>query len=287
MNQVFKSLLSALISVVALTSCSSSDDPDTIIQYQIPPCFSYVTDLSQGVSANGTSMTYTIQLNYTKLTADVYINGLELTDNTAYPTITLKDVPWTMGTDGWKVIEGTNIKSTVNGFGTAPVFTSVRIKIFDRMVGEYYNPGFEVSFVLDNRFRVLSAIADQVQVGTSVSTSPDGEEFQCNTTAYVLTFNTKTMRASLFLSGAKFASQMPALDITFDNIPFTFAGNTAVLSCDALIPTINDTPYPAFPISKLTGVYNFGKGLELEFGCGVMGQPYKVRIDCVYGVNPS
>lgn len=57
-----------------LTSCTSSDSNDLVVEQSISNFFAYVTDLTTGTDAYYPQISYTLRLNYTKLTADVMIS---------------------------------------------------------------------------------------------------------------------------------------------------------------------------------------------------------------------
>ena len=91
------------------------------------------------------------------------------------------------------------------------------------------------------------------------------------------------------MAAAQFVPNMPAMNIVLSNIDFTIVGTTAVFRAESIIPKIGDTPYPAFPISDLSGVYDFTEGLKMSFKCdpSSVAESYTVDVDCNYTSVPT
>ncbi len=64
------------MSLSMLTSCSTSDRNDLVVEQSISNFFAYVTDLTTGTDAYYSQISYTLSLNYTNMTANVKIFNL-------------------------------------------------------------------------------------------------------------------------------------------------------------------------------------------------------------------
>ena len=75
MNKLFLTILAA---AAILSSCSNSGSNDYTVTTAIRDCFESVTAKDGTNTVSGTTVNYSIEINYTKATANVVINGLKL-----------------------------------------------------------------------------------------------------------------------------------------------------------------------------------------------------------------
>lgn len=262
-----------------LTSCSSSESNDLIVEQSMSNFFVYVTDLTAGTDAYYPQISYTLRLNYTKMTADVMIFNLHTPDGTNYPTLTLANMPWTM-TQNQIVVQGRDI--TPAGASIPAVFNSFNLTLSPRMLEENVPaPGVGITFTLNSRFAATSANPSQIAFGTTTTTDADGKEFEGTKTYYSFIFNTDTRRVNITMYNTSFVQQMPVMNIELVNVPFVIDGASAKWDVESITPQIGGVPYGAFPISNLKGSFNFSKGLDMSFDCTPrnMGN-YHVEADC-------
>ena len=66
---------------------------------------------------------------------------------------------------------------------------------------------------------------------------------------------------------AKFAKDMPAMDMKLDSIPFEVSKEGYTLAVDEVIPTVGKVPFPNYAIKSLSGRADFATGLDLRFDC--------------------
>ena len=281
----FLGIFSSVVMLAALlTSCNTNNDVDTITEQAFSSCFAYVRDITTGVDAVYSQVGYQLRLNYTKLTADVLISNLKTPDGTSYPTFTVKDIPWTIEKDGAIVVSGRDLTPSGTTGAAVPLFSSFKLRLMERVVDNSYLPGFCISYTINRQYSVLSSNAVQVIFGTTKSTDEAGTEFTTDKTNYYFEFNADTRRVTITLQNAMFLSNMPAMNIALENIPFTFDGTTAKWHIDAITPKSGGTPYESFPITDLSGEFEFGKDMEMEFYCDPAKAPgkYKIEVDCSF-----
>lgn len=207
----FATLLIAVAATLssALSSCNSkSDDVDTITEQSFLSCFGYVSDMSTATSRAYSDLSYKVQFNYTRMTANVYVSNLRLTDGSAYPTLCFADVPFTIEKSGWKVATAASIMPTASAFGPLPVCSSFTLRVLDRVDdSNNYVPGFFIRFIIDGKYAVASSYPDQLLVGTTKSTAEGVQPFETKESAYSvsLNFQTQPMTARILIKNAQFA----------------------------------------------------------------------------------
>lgn len=256
-----------------LSSCDTGNDQsDYITEQYMQNCYAQVTDKMTGDKTYCSGVSFYIQLNYTQIKATISFAGLKIGTN-AIQTTTLENLPWSRDEQTtWATISvpapatsGTNRVSAFN------------MKWLDRLdFGQslnqvnLYAPAFVFSFTLDDRYEVVGSIQPQIMVGETVSTPEGGQGFSSTTPVYTVIYDFSKMTASIGITGAMFAANMPAQNMVFPDLPFTMdsRGYITIESAD-FIPTINNTPQPEFPISDLTAHINPAIGMTLDFKCNV------------------
>lgn len=271
------------------SSCGNDSDNDYIVEQSILSAFVHVNDISQGISADYTGVSYKIVYNYTTGKASVAITGMRLPGNVNYPTINLDNLDFEVDQAGYRKISGTNIASTVSGFASAPVFTRFSLIVLDRMFNEGYYPAISATFTIDGIYRCVSALPVQLLLGKTTTTGADGSQFTDDSQMYGLTFDFETKRVTLVINGAKFLQNMPAQNMEFRNMPYTIdnQGIITISNPGTLIPYIGSTPYSAFPIANFQGQLDLSTGMILSFNCNAHGTDYSVNADLWYSYKPN
>lgn len=279
MNKTIRSIIVGVAAAAGLVSCNSSDPSDYVTEQTISSCFAY-SETPGSDSHMATSVSYYVKLNYTQQTAEVSISNLELSDGVTYPKMTFTGIPFTIESYGWKKISGTMLSPTIAGYGSVPLFSSFEIKILDRYYGtSMYIPAMTAKFLVNNSVSVFSSLPVQLFAGTTESFAPDNESFKTTSSIYIVDLDFNTMKANVDITGAQFADKMPALDISFEDIPFNLSGQKVILSADNITPLLGATPQPDYPVSGFVAEYDFAKGMTLSFGCSVQGSLYHVTFD--------
>lgn len=290
--KLFKSIcIMAVCAILACgtTACGSDDDNDYIVEQSILSAFVHVSDISQGITADYTGVSYKITYNYTTGRAKVSITGMRLPGNVTYPTITLDNLTFEVDQAGYRKISGSNLAATVDGFGSAPVFTKFNLIVLDRMLDDAYYPAMSATYTIDGMYKCVSALPIQILLGKTTSTAPKGDTFTDDSQIYGVSFDFETKRATLVINGAKFVANMPAQDMEFRNMPYTI-DNQGIIKIEnpgTLIPYIGSTPYPAFPITAFSAQLDLSSGMIVSFKCNAMGQDYSVDADLWYSYKTT
>lgn len=288
MTKKFRMILAGVVAILGLTACNDNE-AETITEQTITDCFAYVTDITTNSEAAYSGVNYKIRLNYTQGKAEITINNLRTPDGKSYPSLVLSEVPFTISENGWKVIKGSDITPKASGFSGVPLFNSFEMRLLDRIVNNGYKPGFSVRFTLNMTHSVLSSDTQQVQFGTTITTSESGEETTTIATSYLLEFNPDTKQVTITMANSQFVPSMPPMNIVLPNISFTVSGTSAIFSASDVTPKIGDTPYPAFPITNLRGTYDFNEGLRMSFDCDpqTVNESFSVTTECSYNEIPT
>lgn len=287
-----KSIFTIAMFAMLATSCGNDDEPvahDNYMEQQFTGCFNYIykQSLNQGVMSKGTTYMFRWRADFT---ADVYIYNAKF--SAMMPDgvdIVIEGLKWTSA-DGIKSISATDVvpsKVTMNGALTdasAYVFDKLEISSFERRVSTHspeYIPVINVAITIGD-IKVVTLQKYTVYFGsTGVVNSTAGTNFTSKAPYYAVTLDPETMKAKIEIFGAKFAEKMPSLDMTFSDVPFTASVTGYTLTCDELIPTIKNVPYPDYAITNLLGQGNLASGLNLQFDC--MGV-YTVRAQLGYSI---
>ena len=288
----------------SLSSCNNSDEPEEFkVQQQITDSFLHISDLSSmRPEMNYKGVSYHIIYDYVAATADVTIKGLKLPDDTKYPALTLSEIPFKVNNEGARVLEGTNLAASSDGFTATPLFDSFKMVVSDRLVDGYYFPAVCIEYTVNSTYKAVGSILSQIFAGTTVTTNSNGNSFSNETPVYALELDPQTMKAALTINNAKFIQSMPAQTMTFAGIPYTVStgGIVTLESVETIIPTINKVEFKAFPISDLKAEYNLTTGMNLDFVCTIdksqmnpemadkiEGSPFKVSAKLPFSIKTT
>jgi len=283
MLKSLKVILVAVAIATGLSSCLDNEENDTIRKDTIVGCFASVENVADHQVYGFSGLSYVISLNYTKGTAEVTINDFKLPDNKSYSSVKLADLKFQINKEGWVEISSTSAQAEVDGMATPMAFSAVDIRLCDRMTSEGRIPGFYARYNVEG-YSVLSAIARQLQFGTTTSNSAAVGKYETNSTDYVLGFNAEVGTVNILMKNCRFVEKMPAMNILLEKVPFTVSGTTASFNIEEIIPKIGDTPYPGFILRNLSGAYDFSSGFAMNFKCNPETMPldFTVSVDCKY-----
>lgn len=280
MIKFLKVFFASVVLCLGLTSCIGGDD-DAKRSDSFVNCFAYVEDLTDHTNAGFNGLSYDLELNYTKGTANVVINHLQVSEDKTYSAITLSDVPFAITKDGW--IEVSSSLAEGIAAGQTVKFSNFKLAMCDRVTLDGRYPGFYARYTVDSKYSVLSAVWNQYQFGTTTSTYSGGS-YSSTETTYLVGFDIKAGTINIMMRNTRFVDKMPAMNILLEKIPFTISGTTASFRVDEIIPKIGDTPYPGFKITNLSGYYDFTKGMVMNFNCKPETMPFDftVSVDCKF-----
>lgn len=287
-------LLAAVLTLAVFTSCDKEKNEEHITAQQVPGCFASVKNIATGTEACYNGISYQIEINYTTLKATVVITGMKLPDGTAYPSMKFDNVPFTAN-GAMKVISAAEIAPVIPGFASVPLVSNFELKLYDRMFNldgqQVYNPGYGFKMTINSQYAVSSTYSPQILFGVTESKSTDtGATFTTDDSEYYLEFNPDTRRLKITINNARFAENMDrGLNIELREIPVTFRGTTLSFEVSDIIPFIGDTPFQAFPITDLSGTFDFATGMNLGFTCNPRTAPgaYEVKARTSYSYQTA
>ncbi len=294
MNKIFGAFCALLVLVMA--SCDPSSSGETIQEQTFPSCFVNVTDIADGTNTVYTQVGYKLTLNYTNNTADLLVSNLRLPDETAYPAMTLKNMPISYDKEGWIIVKGTAVSPEMTGVGNKPLFDSFELRLLGRIAGGSYVPALVMQYTIDGRYSVASSFAGQLLLGKTKSVlvgSDPAQTFETDESSYELLFDFTKKTLKMTINNAKFLDKMPnGMNIVLKDIPFTMSGATAHWNVDAIKPYLADVPQENFPITDMVGNLNFGSGMTMRFTCKpvIKEQPlgeFDVDVDCKFNYIPG
>lgn len=293
MKTIIKSTLLLIAVALGFTLTSCNNDPnehETVTQQSLLNCYAVVTDLENGGTITNicTPVVIKFWLNWTTGSAEANITGLKLGDQT-YPQITLENMPWGSGDDGWGNIMTKTPAVAQSPSGITPAVTDFNLRWVDRMdftpfIG-IYDPGCYFSFIIDNRYQVIGSRQPFVLAGMTKTTDPEGNVFETLKPVYSVGLDFNSGKAKIAITNARFVNDMPPMSMMFADIPFTIkdGGTRILLESASLIPSVGESPQPNFPITGLQATIVPGSGMTLNFECDYRKQvKYTVNVNVDY-----
>lgn len=269
-------------------SCNESGNNQTTTVQNLNNFFALVTDNSNTSVSAVKNVSYTVTLNYTTMKADVKIVNLQIPEIGSTPSLTLSGMTWKAEKDGSVTISAENVTPDGNGLGNVPAFTSFKMTLLNRMVGEYFIPAASFSMLINGRFSVMSTYNYQVFFGKLISTSEDGKKFEYSDGGYEIDIDPDKRTANITLNTVRFIEQMPrAVNFDLKNLPFTLVGNKLIFDVESVVPSIKegdkDIPYEAYKLTNFTATYDVTSGMVIGFECNPpkLGK-FNVSIDTAF-----
>ncbi len=276
--KMLKSVLALMLLVAAITSCDGGGTPslrDNYMEQEYTGCFNYLykKSLNTGVISTGTTYMFRWRADYT---ADVYVYNAKFSAkmpdgiNISFEGLTWRNV------DGVKIVNAKDVVPTgvtINGAAvdvSAYVVDNLRVEVLERRLMDSqssYIPVINVSMTMGD-MEAVTVQRQRVYFGsTGVVNNEANTNFVSKSPYYAVTLDPSTMLADIDIYQAEFAANMPAMDMNFANVSFSVSNLGYKLTCEELIPTIKDVPYPNYKITGLVGDATFASGLDLRFNC--------------------
>ena len=279
-----KSRLFAFILAVAaclgFTSCLSDKNNEETITTNCPGYINAIYDPATGKTVYSDGVAYELKVNYTKSTADIQITGLKTPDGYSYPPLLLSNLKFVTNSRGWMEFNEVDLMPS-SGTGS-PVFTRFHIEMLNRTVGNYYVPCLDISYTINNTYTVHSVASGYIEVGTTnvTATLADGKTFTYtpddnNAPSYTINLDGKTQKATVFITGAKFAEQMPAMNMKFKDIPFSIDASGYIrFSSPGFTPyrimaDNQEVPDENHPITNFAALIMPASGTTITFVCTI------------------
>lgn len=278
--KLLKTIFTVAIIALFATSCSNNDAPsagDNYMEQEYYKCFNYIykENLNMGVVSTGTTYKFRWRGDFT---ADVYVYNAKF--SASMPdgvNIVIEGLKWS-NVNGVKCINATDIvptKVTMNGNDvgvSSYVIDKLKLEVYERRYidgqsTDIYIPVINMSMT-KGEVEVITVQKQKVYFGsTGVTNTAASTNFTSTDPYYAVTLDPTTMTASIDVYKAKFAKEMPAMDMNFSGVPFEVSHLGYKLFCEELVPTIKGVPYPDYTITNLTGDATFATGLNMQFEC--------------------
>lgn len=103
--------------------------------------------------------------------------------------------------------------------------------------------------------------------GTIKVINLETQETESSEASYTLTFNLREATVNIMCNSARFIAAMPRpMDILIPNVPLIVDNQKFAFAASGPIdPMIGNDPYPAFPISDVSGEGNIGAQAKMTF----------------------
>ncbi len=275
------SMLAAAALTVAATSCVDNEGVslNSTESRTYSDCFNTIYDSSDGTVTLDDHAAYKFEFkNYSDGTVNVKINitDLRIDDTMQYGSILLPEFSLEMKQDGSYAVVATDIEPENLGPSAGVSFTQFSMSTVTLLEPSTVIVGqanvrtvYSISFVLNNRYHVTAYPKTCYLYGITKSVNTaGGSAYETSTSRYAVTFNPQKRTARIDITGAQFIQQMPPMNMTFPDVPFTPGVSTITLAAESVTPLIANVPYPDYLITNLEGTVNPAMASSsLKFSC--------------------
>lgn len=285
----------AIGATLTMSSCLNGNDSSYSIESKFSDMINAVVDGNGEVTLYG-NQSVNVTWKYGTNVADLDIVGLKLPNGTSYPTVKIEDATWSINSKGWMDVTLTDYQpSTSSGYSNI-LFNRFNLQTVNRTYENLtFPPCINISYTINNEYTVYAIPSELIEIGTTTVIDQNGATYTQGGdthTIYYVGLDSSAKKGYLIIQGAKFAENMPAMNMKFANIPFTVQRNgVMVMTINELVPSLlgedddatkPGTPAPNFPITNFSATYNANNGLNITFDCTVMNQTYHVNVVCDY-----
>ncbi len=291
----------AILTATLFSSCLGDHENDYTTTDKLTGYFNVIFDNEGNQTFKG-GVSYEVKWWYnTDQKAEFSIMGLQLPDGQKYSAVTFSDVSWRLNNRGWQDISLTDAKpSNIPG---GLVFDKLNFQMLNRIYGSLQFPACSMIeyTVNNNEYRVISLPQQTVEVGETRVMDNSGKEFklsEANSPFYYFILNPDDQSAFLVIQGAKFAEQMPAMNMKFPGLKFNVDeyGNI-IMHGDDITPTLMNegvtdinaagTPFEAAKITNFVSDYRPGSGVDMTFTCTIAtkNQPEPTKYNVIFTVK--
>lgn len=277
----FAPMLAAVALSVAATSCIDNNGVslNSTETRSFTDCFNTVYDSADGNVTLDDHAQYRFEFkNYSDGTVNmkVTIADLRIDDEMQYSTVILPEFSLDLKQDGSYAVSATDVVPENLSESAGVSFTQFNMSMVTLLEPSTVIAGqanvrtvYSISYVVNNRFHVTAYPTTCYLYGTTKSVSTaDGKAFETKTSRYAVTFNPKKLTARIDITGAQFIQQMPPMNMTFPDVPFSAGVSTLSLAAESVTPLIANVPYPDYLITDLTATVNSAMASSaLEFSC--------------------
>ena len=268
----------ALMTAFVLTSCVSDDEGSNTVSVVYTSCLNYVIDNSSNVGGfyndpkATTTMGYSLNFDYDKMTASVGIANLSLSSEIKNLYLELYDMPLKVDALGGLNVTAYNVVPKTNGMtASGYMFDMFSLTYLNRAYNGVYLPIVTISYTINGRYNVVAMPVDSFYFGeTTVTTLASGEEYDTTDPYYRVVLQQDTensnVTADIYVYNAKFAVDMPAQsEMVFKNAAIEFNNVGFNIEATRIVPEIKNTPYERFMITDLSAQCNNSKGMDITY----------------------
>lgn len=263
-----KTLLLFLSVAFVFVACDSDDSSYAASwKYDYSNSFNYVLNVGSGKGAVYAGAKYSIEF-MSDGKATVVVENVRFAQGMPEIDMELSGLSWTLTSNSFMTIKAKDVIPVVDG-EAMPEYTidQLTIGVLDRS-SQNDHTVFNISYsVLGGSFQVV-AIPTQVKYYgvTDVRNIAASTDFSTTDPCYVISFS-EDLTADVDIYGAKFAQNMPAQNMSFNDIPVVVTSNGYTLAISDLVPEIAGVPYPNYPITNFNAVADFASGVDVYFNC--------------------
>lgn len=274
--------ITALISGVTLTSCLG--DPENVITQDLSPyTFVYVVDnQTNQLSSISDAATFVMKTELNSNKVDISIDNLKLPDG-RYISLTVPSQTATITDQGATHLQIPYFTSVSNGY-------TYNVSDFnmDYYIRYFNGQNFSLlvcNYTVDSRYSVRVVYTPAYYWGATQVVDSEGKVFNNTSMSsfYGMSFDINTGKGKLALVGAKFAEEMPAMNMVFPDIPYTLNQMGFSFKTDAVTPLINNVPFPSYKITDLEITGYYGSPVIVKFTCTIDTE----KVKGVYKVSAS
>lgn len=278
--KLFKLLLSAIV-VLGLSSCLGSSS-NTITQEFTPYIQTYVVENATGNGVLSEGAVYKVFNDIDNGTLSLEIKGLKMPNNTTQ-SFTIENQRYSFNEQGAMVVRVPSYTTTYAGI--THTITNLNYEYYSRYMGTQAFPIINLSFDLDGEYMVRAIYSPAYYWGTTTVVDQDGKTFvnSDQSSFYGIQFFPETKKATIGAFSAKFAEGMPALNMTFEAVPFTLNQYSYSAEVGEVIPKIGGTPYPDYKITDLKMSGTWGGQQYLQFTCTITKEDKETHEKVVTG----
>lgn len=271
----WKSLLSMALFVVLATSCGGNENilHDNYMEQEYVGCFNVINNSKKGTNVISEGTTYMFRWR-SDFTADVYVYNAKFAEGMPNGiNFAFEGLKWAYVNDVKTIYENditpTWVKMNDKEIDVASyVLDELNIGVYERRLVGFtpeYMPIMSVSMTKGN-VEVVTVQKQRFYFGTTAVVGesayyPETKPF------YLVSLNPTTKLASIDIYQAKFAEEMPAMDMKLENISFDVDSKKCELKVDTVIPSVEGVPVKERVISGLNGRITFDTGMDLRFNC--------------------
>lgn len=259
--------LATLTFGLTLTSCLG-DPENTITQDFSPYTFVYVVDNQTNQSSISDAATFKMKTETNTAKIDITIDNLKLPDG-RYINLAIPNQAATVTEKGATRVAVPLCTSVVDG--VSHTISDFQMELYMRYFNGQNYSLLVCNYTVDTRYSVRVVFTPAYYWGSTQVVDQDGKIFNntAQTSFYGISFNPENGKATLGLIGAKFADNMPAMSMTFPDMPYTLTQYGFSVTADKVIPMINNVPFPSYTISDVRISGSYGGPVSISFTCTI------------------